>query len=204
MPKADRREAALSAVGYQHIRLDPEHQTVTLQRPAMRLDLGAVAKGYATDRALQQLRDLGIRHALVNAGGDMSLGRAPPGSRGWRIGVAPLEAGEEPSRILLLERCGVATSGDAWQYVEINGRRYSHILDPRTGLGLTTRSSVTVVAADGMMADSLASAVSVLGRDKGLALIESTPGASALVVQVIDGQVQTHPSARFSQLPTAD
>ncbi|MDE0737232.1 MAG: FAD:protein FMN transferase, partial [Pirellulaceae bacterium] len=93
--------------------------------------------------------------------------------------------------------CGIATSGDAWQFVEIGGRRYSHILDPRTGLGLSTRSSVTVIAADATAADGLASAVSVLGPQQGLSLIERFQGAAALVVQSNGQRVQTWKSCRF-------
>jgi thiamine biosynthesis lipoprotein len=98
-----------------------------------------------------------------------------------------------------VENVAVATSGDAWQYVEILGQRYSHILDPRTGRGLTTRSSVSVVAPQGMAADSLASAVSVLGRELGLQLIEATPGAAAIIVHVVDGKVRTYTSKRLGQ-----
>ena len=89
------------------------------------------------------------------------------------------------------------SSGDAWQFVEIDGRRYSHILDPGTGIGLTTRSSVTVIAADATTADGLASAVSVLGAKRGLALIERSKGASALVLQASAGEVQTWRSCNF-------
>jgi thiamine biosynthesis lipoprotein len=117
----------------------------------------------------------------------MALGDPPPGETGWRIGVAPLEPNQPPSRFLRLAHCGVSTSGDAWQFVEIDGRRYSHIVDPRTGIGLTQRSSVTVIASNGMAADGLATAASVLGSEKGLELIERTCGAACLMV-VVEGQ----------------
>ncbi len=135
--------------------------------------------------------------ALVDAGGDVAIGVKPPGKPGWRIGVAPLQADGPPSRYLHLAECGIATSGDAWQFVEIGGRRYSHILDPRTGLGLSTRSSVTVIAADATAADGLASAVSVLGPQQGLSLIERFQGAAALVVQSNGQRVQSWKSCRF-------
>jgi thiamine biosynthesis lipoprotein len=170
----------------------------------MRLDLGGIAKGFATDEALAALARNGIDRAMVNASGDMSLGAPPPGSEGWKIGIAPLDADEPPSRFLRLERCGVATSGDLWQFVEINGRRYSHILDPRTGMGLTERSSVTVVAPDGITADSLASAVSVLGPDRGLLLAEETEGASALVVTRFAEKIVEFESVRFRELRKSD
>ena len=197
MPGSDRLKQALQSVGYQAVVLGKKQPTIHLQRAGVRLDLGGIGKGFAADAALTQLKKLGFPSALVDAGGDLAIGAAPPGKAGWRIGVAPLQAGGPPSRFLQLSNCGIATSGDAWQFVEIDGRRYSHILNPGTGIGLTTRSSVTVIAADATTADGLASAVSVLGPKKGLALIERFKGASALVVQASAGEVQTWKSCHF-------
>jgi thiamine biosynthesis lipoprotein len=169
----------------------------------MRLDFGGVAKGRAADAALQTLRDRGLTRALVNAGGDLAVGDAPPGEAGWRIGVAPLQPNEPPRLVLQLTNCGVATSGDAWQYVEIGQQRYSHIVDPRTGIGLTRRSSVTVIARTGQAADGLASAVSVLGPERGVRLIERQEGAACRVVAVEQDQVRTFDSEGWTALPRA-
>ena len=156
----------------------------------MRLDLGGIAKGYAADEALRVLCTRGIDRALVDAGGDVVIGDPPPGRIGWRIGIAPLEVDGAPSRYLTLAQSAIATSGDAFQFVEIGGQRYSHIVDPRTGFGLNHRQSVTVRARDGITADSLATAVSVLGPEEGLQLIKATGGARALIVEVVDGNVK--------------
>ena len=200
LPGAERLEQARAAVGYRHMRLDAVHGTAQLLQPRMRLDLGGIAKGYAADAALAALHRAGIERALVNAGGDIATSGTPPDKLGWRVGIAPLQAKAGPSRFVLLAGSAVATSGDAWQFVEINGRRYSHIIDPQTGMGLTRRSSVTVIAADGTTADGLASAVSVLGPHKGIALVEQTPGAAALIVQVEgDQKPRVYESARFQQ-----
>lgn len=200
----DRRLApARELVGYKLLRLDPEEKTVTFAKPGMRLDFGGIAKGYAVDEALAVLREHGISRALVDAGGDMALGDPPPGEPGWRVGVAPLDADGPPSRILVLENTAVATSGDLWQFVEIRGRRYSHIVDPRTGQALTQRSSVTVVAPEGMTADGLASALSVLGPEKGLALADATPGVAALIVRATGNGIEVHESHRWQELPTS-
>jgi thiamine biosynthesis lipoprotein len=199
LPDPERLAEARSSVGYQFLHVDVKQRTVQLSRAGMRLDLGAIAKGYASDEALKALRALGIQQALVNAGGDISVSGRPPDKPGWIVGIAPLEPKADPSHFLQLENVAVATSGDAWQYVEILGQRYSHILDPRSGRGLTTRSSVSVVAPQGMVADSLASAVSVLGREKGLQLIEATPGAAAIIVHVDDGKARTYTSSRLGQ-----
>jgi thiamine biosynthesis lipoprotein len=191
LPAADRLQETLASVGYQHLELDADGRKARLTAPGMRLDFGGVAVGFAVDEALKVLNQLGLTRVLVNGSGDMALGDPPPGETGWRIGVAPLEPDQPPSRLLRLAHCGVSTSGDAWQYVEIDGRRYSHIVDPQTGLGLTTRSSVTVIAPDGMAADALATAVSVLSAERGLALIERTCQAACLIVRVEGEKPQT-------------
>lgn len=180
-PAADLLEAARAATGYQHLKLDQRAKTAELLVPHMRLDLGGIAKGYAGDEALRLMVALGVTRAIVNAGGDVVAGGPPPGESGWRIGVASLERDAEPSRFLRVANCAVATSGDLWQYVEIDGVRYSHLLDPKTGLGLTTRSNVTIIAPSGITADSLASAVSVLGPIAGLKLVAETADIEALV-----------------------
>jgi thiamine biosynthesis lipoprotein len=205
MPSEQRLAEAKRSVGYKLLRLHEKEQTVELLRAGMRLDLGGIAKGYATDRALAALRQKGVGRALVNAGGDLSIGDPPPDKTGWVVAVAPLGPDRPESRKLSLARCGIATSGDAWQFVELEGRRYSHILDPRTGLGLTDHSGVVVVAADGMTADALASTVSVLGPQAGLKLINATPGAEALVVRQVDGTFVSQVSNGFDNLRrTAD
>jgi thiamine biosynthesis lipoprotein len=114
----------------------------------------------------------------------MAAGDAPPGQPGWRIEVAPLDVpGAPPAQIIHLQNRALATSGDVFQNVEIDGKRYSHIVDPRTGLGLTDHSLVTVLAPDCMTADSLATAVSVLGPERGLKLIDETPETAVHVVR---------------------
>lgn len=200
MPDAKRLAAARALVGWKHVRLDECARTVELLKRDMRLDLGGIAKGYAADEALRVLREHGIDRALIDAGGDIVMGDAPPGRAGWRIGIAPLDKPEgAPSRHLVLANQSVATSGDAFQHVEIAGTRYSHIVDPKTGLGLTTHSSVTVIAPTGIEADALASAVSVLGPKQGIALVDATPDTAALIVQVEDGTPRTFESRRLGR-----
>lgn len=199
LPSDERLDAARAAVGYQHVQLDVENAKVQLTAADMRLDFGAIAKGYASDQALAVLRSLGIHRALVNGGGDLTLGDPPPDAEGWRVAVAPLEADTRPTCVLFLSNCSVATSGDAWQFVEIDGVRYSHIVDARTGLGIDRRSSVTVLAPDGMVADAWASVVSLLGSQRGLALIETVPDVECQMIVV---GPEGHQVQRSSQFPT--
>jgi len=201
LPAAEDLEPARARVDYRWIQLDSPRQAVRLAKPGMLLDLGGIAKGYVAGEALSVFRKFGIKSVLVEAGGDLALGDAPPGRPGWRIGLAPMERNAAPREHLWLARTAVATSGDLWQYVEIGGRRYSHLIDPRTGLGLTDHSMVTLVAPDGMTADALASAVCVLGPEKGLKLVEATPGAAALIRRAPDGRLQTYESSRWKRLP---
>ncbi len=172
LPEPARLQSALQTTGWQYLKLDPARRTAQLERPRMRLDLGGIAKGYALDQAMEVLRACGVPRALVSGGGDMAIGAPPPEKRGWRIEVAPLDlkTNGPPAPHLLLSHAGLATSGDAFQYVEVEGVRYSHIVDPRTGLGLTNRSLVTVVAKDVLTADSLSTALSVAGPDRAEAL----------------------------------
>jgi len=200
MPDPVRLAEARKAVGYTHVRLNPERKTVQLLVPEMRLDFGGIAKGYAIDEALKILSLRGCTRALVSGGGDMAVSDPPPGKKGWRIELAPLDVtNAPPARFVLLSHAALATSGDLFQRLEIDGRRYSHIVDPRTGIGLTDHSLVTVIAADCMTADSLTKVVSVLGPQKGLEIIESTPGVAARVVRQPGETIETHESTRFAR-----
>jgi thiamine biosynthesis lipoprotein len=193
LPDPDDLTAAKRAVGYGAIRMDKKKRTVELLKTGMLLDLGGIAKGYAGDEALKALRKAGVSRVLIDGGGDIVVGDPPPGKPGWRIGVAKLGAEDGlPSRYFTLKNAAVATSGDAFQAVEIGGQRYSHIVDPKTGVGLTIRSSVTVVARDGMTADVLASAVSVLGRCGGAGLMAKFPGTGVSIVVIESGIVREY------------
>jgi thiamine biosynthesis lipoprotein len=200
LPDPDELARARKLVGYDKIKLNAGERTVQLTVEGMLLDLGAIAKGYAAEAALEVLRRYGLTRALVAASGDIAAGDPPPGARGWKVGIAPLEnTSAEPSRFILLNHAAVSTSGDAVQYVEINGKRYSHVVDPHTGIGVTRRSSATVVARDGTTADAMDTAVSVLGAEKGRALIDATDGAAMYYMVRTDRGVETVISKRFAQ-----
>ena len=199
LPDPVKLEEAMKAVGLAKLKLNASARSAELRVPYMRLDLGAIAKGYAIDEALKVLHTNGIRSALVSGGGDMVAGEAPPGTRGWRIELAPLDATNAPAtEFVLLRNRALATSGDFFQRLEINGVRYSHIVDPRTGIGLTDHSLVVVIASDCLTADSLSTAVSVLGPGRGMKLAESK-GACARVVRQPSGAIELLESREFLQ-----
>jgi FAD:protein FMN transferase len=175
LPSADVLKDALSRSGFRKMHLDSAAHSVTFDTPGMQLDVGGIAKGYAADEALAVISSLGIKSALVAASGDLAFSNPPPGEKGWKIAVDALD------RALLLANAAISTSGSTEQNFEVNGVRYSHILDPSTGLGLTTNITTTVIARRGIDADGMATAINVLGADRGLGLIEEQPGTAALV-----------------------
>jgi len=210
MPDAERLRQAREAVGYEHIEFLWEQQAVRLTQPGMQLDLGGIAKGFVGDEVLITLKEHGVTRALVDAGGDIVVGEAPPDKPGWKIAVRPVAAHptEDPAAPPLpapkiwLVNAAIATSGDAFQHVVIDGQRYSHLVDPTTGLGTTESVGVSVIAPTGIVADAYASALSVLPPEKGLPLIESVEGAHALIVRRNeDGAMNPYKSKSFDDLP---
>jgi FAD:protein FMN transferase len=140
--------------------------TARLTLAGMQLDLGAIAKGFAADEALAVLRARGVKRALVAVSGDIAAGDPPPGKKGWTIKVEP------GGREVLLNNAAISTSGDDEQFVNVGGVRYSHIIDPKTGLGLTNHIAVTVIAKRGLDADPLATTLSILGEQRGRAMLQ--------------------------------
>lgn len=174
---------ARAAVGWKNLRLDPRHCTATLLLPNMRLDLGGIAKGYAADAALRVLKSHGIDRAMVAASGDFAIGDAPPGQPGWKIGITAIDEHQNRAeRFLILHDCGISTSGDTEQAIEISGIRYSHIVDPQTGLGLTNRIQASVVAPNATLTDALATTVCVLGVDRSRTALRHVPKSGALIL----------------------
>lgn len=186
MPDPEVLKEAMSKVGYQKIKLDPVKKTVELTVAGMKLDLGGIGKGFAAEEVLKLLKEKGITSALVAASGDISVADPPPHTQGWKISIAPLP-GSTQERILTLKNVAVSTSGDASQFVEIAGKRYSHVLDPRTGIGLQGRRSVTVIAPRGTQADALTKMASVWEPEKAIAAIEKLEKVACLII-VLDEQ----------------
>jgi thiamine biosynthesis lipoprotein len=201
LPTPAELAAAREAVGWRKLRLDAHARTVTLLVPKMRLDLGGIGKGYAADQALRLLKSRGIERALVAASGDIAIGSPPPGQRGWKIGISEIDQRHnEVSRTLLLHNAGVSTSGDTEQFIEIGGVRYSHIIDPATGLGLTNRIQSTIIAPNSTITDGLDTPLCILGPKRGLALADSLPKTAALILTKDGGQNRAFASRRFRTL----
>jgi FAD:protein FMN transferase len=179
LPSSEELDTARRLVGWRKVRLDRADRTVQLEVPGMQLDLGGLAKGYAADQVIALLRKHGIHSALFEFGGDIVVSDPPPGREGWMIRVVPEKEGDAGT-IVPLKNCAISTSGDLEQFVIIDGRRYSHLLDPRTGIGTTDRALVTVIAPDGLTSDTLATAGAIMGQ-RALELEKAWPGVRITV-----------------------
>lgn len=196
LPSTSELAEARSHVGIDQIELDRRARSVRFTRPGLRLDFGAIGKGYACQRAITVLATRGIESALVAMGGDIVCSAAPPGRTGWRIDL------ESQGESLIVSNRAVSTSGDREQWVEIDGRRFSHVIDPRTGLGLENHARAIVIGPDGATADALSTALSIQGGAVGLAVVARFSGVEARLEESAGGGgiVRSTPGfARFVQ-----
>lgn len=192
LPEEASLREARALVDWRLVRLNESERTVDLARAGMRLDLGGIGKGYAAQEAVEILKARGAERCLVALAGDIAAGGPPPGAEGWSIS---LQSGGK-SGTLLLANAAVSTSGDTEQFVEIGGTRYSHVVDPRSGLGAQSRARATVIAPGGATADALASTLTVIGVDGAAALMDRFPDAAAAVEQP-GTDAQTDTTARY-------
>lgn len=179
LPAPEEIAAAGKLVGWRKLTLDMQAHTARLAVAGMKVDLGGIAKGYAGDCALAVLKEHGIHAALFEAGGDIVVSDAPPGSDGWTIEL--VDASKEMPQTLSVHNAAVSTSGDTMQFVEISGKHYSHVVDPHTGIGLTSRAMATVVAPKGIWSDSISKPATMLSSEKLTELLKHYPGVKAYV-----------------------
>ena len=181
-PTDQQLRRAREATGWRHLALDRDSRTVRFLRPGMALDLGAVGKGFALDAVANRLQSLGVASALVGLGRSSYYGLGgPPGEPGWRVEVrSPFD----PKTLLSTARLrdqALSTSGDSQSFFELEGRRYAHILDPRTGHPVQGMAQTTVIAATAAESDALSTALFVLGLERGASLAEESSAAALLV-----------------------
>lgn len=192
-PSAEAVNAALAVVGFRHLVLDQAAATAALTKPGMRIGLGGIAKGYAVDRAVQVIANHGFAHFAVNAGGDLCV-RGRKGGRKWSVAIRDPRRADAHLAIIPASNAAVVTSGDYERFFMHEGRRYAHVIDPRTGHPASGCQSVTVVAPRTYWADAIATGVFVLGPQAGMALIETLPDVAALIV---DDDGRPHISSRL-------
>ena len=203
LPPAADIEAARKRVDWRAVEVTDD--AVLFHTPGGRLDLGGIGKGFAQDEVVRLLREShGLTAVLLDAGGGVLTGDAPPQQDGWSAGIDSGDSAGAPTT-LTLKNQALATSGDAYQFVEIDGVRYSHIVDPTTGLGLSERLQTSVVTASATTADAMATALCVMGETKARALLATRPEINAQLTSVQpNGQPRTWESAGFARLTSAN
>ena len=182
MPNPDTLKASVFNIGYQLIELDEESLTVFLPKKGMKIGFGAIGKGYAADRAKQLLVERGVLGGIINASGDMNTWGTKPDGSSWTIGIVNPMNNKKVFSWFSLEHNAVVTSGDYEKFTQINGRRYSHIIDPRTGIPSQGIVSCTVFAGKAELADAIATAIFVMGVESGLFLIDQLPDIEAILI----------------------
>lgn len=186
-PSDQQIKAALPAINYRHVLLDPKTQTVRFSQPGVRIDLGGIAKGFSVDKGIEILQQLGFTHALVNAGGDSRVIGDRFG-RPWMVGIRhPDHADQVITRVPLVNEA-FSTSGDYERYFDENGVRYHHIIDPHTGHSASKVRSATVIAPTATRTDGLSKTAFVLGPDEALRIYNSLPDVDAILVAP-DGRI---------------
>lgn len=194
LPPPSRLRTAMRYVDIKALELDAAASTARLSREGMWLDLGGIAKGYVGDEVVRLLRDRGMSRCSYHAGGDMVFGDPPPGAAGWTVTVPDLMVanGHGATSPMSFEICNaaVSVSGDVFRFVDIDGQRYAHVIDPRTGLGVTARRIACVRGPRGFDTDPLATAGLILDEAEWRAALRCVPGCSGEVVEIADGERQ--------------
>ena len=198
-PSEKEIKEAKDLMGFENLIINERSKTISFKKAGIRLDFGGIIPGYAAQRILDRLKSKNINIALVDASGDIVMGDAPPGKNGWTIGInLPESENELWDKKLELRNFAVSTSGDVYRYIIHNGKKYSHIIDPRTGYGLTSQRNVTVITKYGADADWLATACSILPVKKALALAKREHAALFITI-VNGGKIITHRSENFDR-----
>jgi len=191
LPSPEAIKKSVAKVGYQNIILDPKNQTVFLKLKGMKIGFGAIGKGYSADKAKQLLISKGVKAGIINASGDMNTWGTQPNGQKWQIGITnPLHKNTVFATFPLTDEA-VVTSGNYEKYVIFNGKRYTHIIDPRTGYPASGIISATVFAPSAELADALATSIFVMGTEIGLDRINQLPGVECVIV---DDQDKIHTS----------
>lgn len=182
MPSEEDIKASVAKVGYQNIILNQDSNSVFLKLPGMKIGFGAIGKGYAADRAKDLLMTKGVPAGIINASGDMNTWGTQPSGEAWKVAITNPLNKNKVFALLPIRDAAVVTSGDYEKYVSFNGKRYSHIIDPKTGYPSQGIISVTVFAPKAELADALATSVFVMGIEVGMDRIEQLPGVECIII----------------------
>jgi FAD:protein FMN transferase len=169
-------------INYQNILLDRENKTVFLKKEGMRIGFGGIGKGYAAEMAKSLLKKNGVSSGIVNASGDLAAWGKQPDGKPWTIGIADPDSVDKPFSYFEIGDGAVATSGNYEKYVVIDGKKYSHTIDPKTGLPVRGIKSVTIISPNAEICDALATPVTILGVDLGIDLVNQLKGVECVVI----------------------
>jgi thiamine biosynthesis lipoprotein len=196
-PSEEEIKKTKQSAGFKNLIINISSKTISFKKSGMQLDFGGIVKGYAAQKVIDYLKSKNILSALADAGGDIAMSDAPPGKNGWNIAInIPESEIELWNRNLELKNCAVATSGDVYRYIIHAGKKYSHIIDPRTGYGVTSQRNVTVIAKGGTIADWLATACSILPIKKALRLAKKE-NAQLLIAVLEEEKIITYKTKKF-------
>ncbi len=169
-------------INYRNIILNERKSTVFLKEKGMRIGFGGIGKGYAAERAKELLKQRGVESGIVNSAGDLTAWGLQPDGKPWTIGIADPDSARHPFSYLQISDLAVATSGNYEKYVIINGRRYSHTIDPKTGLPVHGIKSVTIFSPNAEIADAMATPVMIMGITVGLHMINQIRGVECIII----------------------
>lgn len=196
-PDASSIAAKMKSVGFDKVKIDRLNKSIQLTARDMQLDLGGIAQGYIAQKVLERLFSKNIKKALINVSGDIAIGDAPPQKKGWTIGINLPESEQLQKNRLLLSNRSVSTSGDMYQFIEHEGKKFSHIVDPKTGYGITSQKNVTVIANNATTADWLATACSIMPVKKAKRLVKKLH-AEVLIAEMKNGSIVQSSTKKFS------
>lgn len=191
------KRTVTNCVGFKKIELYSKEKEIDIKSPCLSIDFGGIGKGYAIDRAVGILKDKGVKSGILNFGGEIYTIGAPPGKRGWLVGVQNPIKQENMLAFIEVKDMAVSTSGDYERFFEIQGKRYSHIVDPRTGMPVETSPSVTVLSKSATDAEALSTAISVMGKEKSPDVLKKYENVGLVIVTKEKNGLSIHKNAFF-------
>jgi len=182
LPSRETAKQMVRLINYRNIVLDKEKSTVLLKEKGMRIGFGGIGKGYAAERAKQVMQQMGVESGIVNASGDLTCWGQQPNGQPWTIGIVNPNAAHQVFSYMTVTNMAIATSGNYEKYILVNGKKYSHTIDPRTGLPVTGIKSVTIIAPNAELADAMATPVMIMGIKAGLHMINQINNMEAILI----------------------
>lgn len=182
LPDKGTAAAAVRLINYRNIVIDESNSTLFLKEKGMRIGFGGIGKGYAAEKARALLQQQGVNSGIVNASGDLTAWGTDPEGKPWTVGIANPDAAQEVFSSLNISNMAIATSGNYEKYAVINGKRYSHTIDPATGMPVQGIKSVSIICPHAEMADALATPVMIMGIEAGLHMINQMKGIACIIV----------------------